>query len=119
MCAQQLCQIWILTLQCLAGDTLFYTEYIAFDRALKVKAHLQETVVSAEWVILAENQTYKAEAARVKKLILDDDFWAEIEVMEKIFKRVVQLLRLVDNDMPTLGKVRKCLADLSLLSMSD
>lgn len=102
----------------LAGDTRFYTEYIAFTRALKVKAHLQETVVSADWGAWADKHTYKAEAARVKRLILDDDMWAEIEVMEQLFKRVVQLLGLVDSNMPTLGKVSKCHADMLLQSMS-
>ena len=65
-----------------------------------------------------QRQTYKAEAARVKRLILDDDMWAEIGVMEQLFKRVVQLLGLVDSNMPTLGKVSKCHAELSILSMS-
>ena len=74
--------------------------------------------MSADWGAWADKQTYKAEAARVKRLILDDDMWAEIEVMEQLFKRVVQLLGLVDSNMPTLGKVSKCHADLSLLSMS-
>lgn len=66
----------------------------------------------------ADKHTYKAEAARVKRLILDDDMWAEIEVMEQLFKRVVQLLGLVDSNMPTLGKVSKCHADMLLQSMS-
>lgn len=96
-------------LYCFAGETRFYTEYIAFVRALKVKAHLQETVVSAEFGSWADKQTYKAEAARVKKLILDDDMWTEIEIMEKVFRKIVQLLRLCDSDMPTLGKVSQML----------
>lgn len=103
----------------LAGETRFYTEYIAFSRALAVKAHLQETVVSADFVEWAEKQTYKAEAARIKKLILDDDMWTEIELMEKVFRKVVELLQLVDSDMPTLGKVGHalcCAVHLSCLT---
>ena len=59
---------------------------------------------------MGREQTYKAEAAKVKKLILDDDFWAEVEVMEKVFGSVVKLLRLVDSDMPTPGMVSDTVA---------
>ena len=100
-----------------AGDTRFYTEYIAASRVLQVKSALQETVVSADYNSWAEKQTYKAEAIRVKKLILEDDVWAEIELTVELFKPIVELLRLVDSDLPTMGKVRYALSyDTNLLA---
>lgn len=104
-CAQQLCKVRVYPLRSLAGDTRFYTEYIAATRVLQVKSALQETVVSAEYKEWAEKQSYKAEAMRVKKLILDEDLWTDIELMVELFKPIVDLLRLVDSDLPTMGKV--------------
>ena len=59
----------------------------------------------AEYKEWAEKQSYKAEAMRVKKLILDEDLWTDIELMVELFKPTVDLLRLVDSDLPTMGKV--------------
>lgn len=61
--------------------------------------------MSAEYKEWAEKQSYKAEAMRVKKLILDEDLWTDIELMVELFKPIVDLLRLVDSDLPTMGKV--------------
>ena len=56
--------------------------------------------MSAEFTAWAEKQSYKQEAMKVKKLILDEDWW-------------VKLLKLVDSDLPSMGKVKhssQCLA---------
>lgn len=89
----------------LAGDTRFYTEFIAAERILLVKSALQETVVSGAFGEWADKQSYKAEAARVKALILNEEWWAIIVLMVALFKPIVDLLRLVDSDLPTMGKV--------------
>ena len=39
-------------------------------------------------------------------LILDENMWADIELMNELFAPIVELLRLVDSDLPTMGKVR-------------
>jgi hypothetical protein len=72
---------------------------------LKVRSALQETAVSAEFKEWAEKQSYKAEAVRVRGLTLHEDLWADIELMNKLFDPIVELLRLVDSDLPTMGKV--------------
>ncbi|CAL8465691.1 g5227 [Coccomyxa elongata] len=89
------------------GDTRFCTEYIAAARVLQVKSALQETAVSAEFKEWADKQSYKAEAIRVKKLILNEDLWTNIELMVGLFKPIVDLLRLVDSDLATMGKACK------------
>lgn len=97
----------------LAGDTRFYTEYIAGNRVLEVRSALQETAVSAEFTAWAEKQSYKQEAMKVKKLILDEDWWEDLILMDKLFKPIVKLLKLVDSDLPSMGKVKhssQCLA---------
>ena len=105
MCAQQQCKVRVYTLLSLAGETRFYTEYIAATRVLQVRSGLQETAVSSEYKEWADKQSYKADAMRVKKLILDEDLWTDIELMVELFKPIVELLRLVDSDLPTIGKV--------------
>ena len=67
--------------------------------------------MSADYKEWAGKQSYEAEAMRVKKLILDDDKWTDSELMEQLFKILVDLLRLVDSDMPMLGKVGHALAN--------
>ena len=80
-----------------------------------MKSVLQETVVSAEFNAWAEKQTYKAEAMRVKKMILDEDGWDDIDLTVELFKPIVDLLRLVDTDLPSMGKVSCALSyDTSL-----
>ena len=41
----------------------------------------------------------------MKKLSLDEDSWADIELLVELFKPIVNLLCLVDSDLPTMGKV--------------
>ena len=45
----------------------------------------------------------------MKRLILDENLWADIELMNALFAPIVKLLRLVDSDLPTMGKVRHTL----------
>ena len=69
--------------------------------------------MSAEFTACAENKTYKQEAMKVKKLILDEDWWEDLILMDKLFKPIVKLLKLVDSDLPSMGKVKhssQCLA---------
>lgn len=40
----------------------------------------------------------------MKKQILDEDWWEDLVLMDKLFKPIVDLLRLVDSDLPTMGK---------------
>ena len=65
--------------------------------------------MSAEFNAWAEKQTYKQEALKVKKLILDEDWWEDLILMDKLFKPIVKLLKLVDSDLPSMGKVRHSL----------
>lgn len=71
---------------------------------LEVKSALQETAVSSEYTAWAVKQSYEAEAMKVKKQILDEDWWEDLVLMDKLFKPIVDLLRLVDSDLPTMGK---------------
>ena len=87
------------------GDTRFYTEYLAGHRVLEVKSALQETAVSSEYTAWAMKQSYKADALKVKKQILDEDWWEDLTLMDNLSKPIVDLLRLVDSDLPTMGKV--------------
>ena len=69
--------------------------------------------MSAEFTAWAEKQSYKQEAMKVKKLILDEDWWEDLILMDKLFKPIVKLLKLVDSDLPSMGKVKhssQCLA---------
>ena len=53
---------------------------------------------------------------KVRKQILDEDWWEDLGLMDKLFEPIVKLLRLVDSDLPTMGKVRQ---NRTLMSRSE
>jgi hypothetical protein len=88
-----------------AADTRFYTAYILSARLFKCRCAARQTVVSAEWERWGKKQGNREKAAAVKGIILDDEFWAAIKIFCRLVKPIVRLMRLVDSNMPTMGKV--------------
>lgn len=89
-----------------AGETRFYTEFIAAQRLLEVKEDLQATYVSKDFNDWAHSQSFRLEALRFKKLILSEELWIGVEGTVALFEPIVKLLRLVDSDISCMGKVR-------------
>ena len=57
----------------------------------------------------AKKPANKDRAAVAKVTILDEEFWAAIRFFCKLLKPIVRLMRLVDSNMPSMGKVRAAL----------
>lgn len=88
------------------GDTRFYTAYILSARLFKCRSAARQTVVLGEWDWWAKKQGNREKAAAVKAIIIDEEFWAAVKMFCRLVKPIVKLLRLVDSNMPTMGKVR-------------
>ena len=91
---------------CLSGDARFYTAYISCARLLKCKSAVRQTVVSVEWDQWAKKPANRDRSSAAKAVILDEDFWAAMLLFCRLVKPVVRLIRLVDSNMPSMGKVR-------------
>ncbi|CAL8465879.1 g5415 [Coccomyxa elongata] len=87
------------------GDTRFYTAYISCARLLKCKSAARQTVVSDGWDTWAKKPANKDRSAVAKTIILDEDFWLAVKLFCKLLKPMVRLMRLVDSNMPSMGKV--------------
>lgn len=62
-------------------------------------------MVSTEWDRWARKPGNAVKAATVSDTILDDDFWQTVRMFCKLLKPIVKLMRLVDSNMPSMGKV--------------
>ena len=51
-----------------------------------------------------ERRIFKNEAMWGKHVIVEEVFWEDVELMLEL-KSILTLLRLVDSDLPTMGKV--------------
>ena len=90
------------------GDTRFYSAYIAVRRLLRCQSAVRKTVVSEEWDEWAAKRDYREKAKVVSKAVLDHGFWRSIANFCHVLKPIVRLLRLVDSNMPSMGKVISC-----------
>lgn len=85
------------------GDTRFYTAFIALQRLLECRPAVRSSVATEEWGRWAEKHADKA--AAILEIVEDDSFWAAMELCCKLAKPVLELVRTVDSNMPTVGKV--------------
>lgn len=93
------------------GDTRFYSAYIAVRRLLRCKSAAIKTVVSEEWAAWRgkSDRKIKDKARIVKKTVMDAEFWQALACFCILLKPIVRLMRLVDSNMPSMGKVRSCI----------
>lgn len=101
-----------------AKPTRFAGKYREMQRLLRVKADLQEVVISAEYArqkfdksssIRDEEQgddaLEKDIGAKVKQIVLDDQhFWKPLIDILRVGMPLLKLLRLLDSDKPAIGK---------------
>lgn len=85
------------------GDTRFYTAFIALQRLLECRTAVRSSVVTEEWERWADK--YADKAATILEIVEDNSFWAAMKLFCKLAKPVVELVRTVDSNMPTMGKV--------------
>ena len=89
------------------GDTRFYSSYISSRRLLRCKSAVQKTVVSDEWAAwkAKSDRKTKDKASFVKKTVMKPEFWQALACYCVLLKPIVRLVRLVDSNMPSMGKV--------------
>ena len=91
------------------------------QRLLRVKADLQQVVVSAEYSShkfssrgrsADDEEAEELDASiggRVKSIVLDDDnFWSPLDALVDILRvamPIIKLLRMMDSNKPVIGKV--------------
>lgn len=101
-----------------AKVTRFAGKFREMSRMLRVKADLQQVVVSAEYAahkFSGRGRTADEEegevldtniGARVKAIILDDaNFWEPMVDVLRVAMPIIKLLRLMDSNKPVIGKV--------------
>ena len=86
-------------------DTRFYTAYISCARLLQRKSAARQTVVWGKWDRWANKPGNRDKSAAVKTIILDEEFWAAVKLFCRLVKPIVRLMRLVDSNMASMGKV--------------
>ena len=89
-----------------AGDTRFYTAYISGVRLLKLESKVRQLVVDNEVVEWGRKTANKSAFKELKQLVNKNTMWRNLLKFCKLMKPIVKLLRLVDSDMPSLGKVK-------------
>jgi len=85
------------------SDTRFATYYISLKRVVEEKASIRGVVCNNEW----ENSRLSKESKgkELEKIILGTDFWQSAIKVLKICEPIVDMLRMVDSDTPSMGFV--------------
>ena len=79
--------------------------FLNCGRLVGCKIIARQAVVSAMWHKWASETGNEDEAAAVKAIILDDEFWAAITLFYRLLRPMSQLRGTLASDTPTLGKV--------------
>ena len=85
------------------ADTRFATYYILLRRLVEVKGALAATVISDTWD--QWRLSTSDIAVEVKRLILDDRFWADVKFVVEFVEPICDMLRYADTDGPCLGEI--------------
>jgi len=84
-------------------DTRFASYYILLRRLVEMKGALAATVISDMW---EQWRLSTSDAAvEVKRLVLDDRFWADIKFVVEFVEPICDMLRYADTDGPCLGEI--------------
>lgn len=87
------------------ADTRFGTNVIMLERVVELKDVLQEMVASRKYKTWVQKRSLIAQSSQITKLLLSDNFWSKCELYIEINKPVYELLRLVDGQLPVIGKI--------------
>ncbi|OMO84936.1 hypothetical protein COLO4_21793 [Corchorus olitorius] len=82
------------------AETRFASVIIMLKRLKLIKQGLQQMVISEEWSSYREDDVCKAR--RVKEIILDDEWWDQVDYIVSFTDPIYEMLRIMDTDRPTL-----------------
>ncbi|RVW44125.1 hypothetical protein CK203_108461 [Vitis vinifera] len=85
------------------GITHFATEFISFESLIRYEADLKRMCTTNEWHEFNKDRSRKGLRDKVSNLILTDRFWKKAGEVQTIMEPLVKVLKLVDQDKPTLS----------------
>jgi len=85
------------------SDTRFATYYITLKRVVEEKTSIRSIICSSEW----ENSRLSREpkGKEMEQIILNNAFWESAMKVLKVCEPIVDMLRMVDSDTPSMGFV--------------
>ncbi|XP_024536026.1 uncharacterized protein LOC112348162 [Selaginella moellendorffii] len=88
-------------------DTRFGYNFIMMERLVELREALQQMFVCPAYRARPES---KSRAGRDSyATVFDDSFWQQVKDMLEVSKDVMLLLRVVDGDIPAIGKIYECM----------
>lgn len=90
------------------SDTCSSTQYIAVRRLLRCKGAVQKFVASSGFAAWKAKPVHTDQAQQLIQSVLDANFWAVLARLCTLLKPIVRLIRLVDSNTPSMGKVPIC-----------
>lgn len=88
------------------ANTRYATYFILLERMVDVYASLQATVVSSEWN--AWNESKSPQAKKIREM-LNGDWWVDCRYVVFFTTTIVELIKYVDSNSPTLGEIYECI----------
>ncbi|KAI9196337.1 hypothetical protein LWI28_023056 [Acer negundo] len=85
------------------ADTHFASTIVTLKRFKQIKQDLEQMVISEKWDVYKEEDVEKARA--VKKKVLDEYFWVDIDYILNFTAPIYEMLRMANTDTPCLHLV--------------
>ncbi|KAG5535860.1 hypothetical protein RHGRI_023582 [Rhododendron griersonianum] len=85
-------------------ETRFASSFIMAKHLREVKTSLEKMVMDASWKIYRAygNTLTETKAREVKKCIVDDTFWDQLDYLLSFIETIIDMLRIADTDSPVL-----------------
>lgn len=89
------------------AETRFASSFIMAKRLREVKSSLEKMVMDSNWKTYREdgNTIAETKAREVKKCIVDDTFWDQLDYLLSFTEPIIDMLRVADTDAPVLHLV--------------
>ncbi|XP_058217264.1 uncharacterized protein LOC131328329 [Rhododendron vialii] len=86
------------------AETRFASSFIMAKRLREVKTSLEKMVMDASWKTYRAdgNTLVETKAREVKKCIVDDTFWDQLDYLLSFTEPIIDMLRIADTDSPVL-----------------
>ncbi|XP_024522236.1 uncharacterized protein LOC112343292 [Selaginella moellendorffii] len=88
-------------------DTRFGYNFIMMERLVELREALQQMFVCPAYRARPESNSRAGRDSYAT--VFDDSFWQQVKDMLEVSKDVMLLLRVVDGDIPAIGKIYECM----------
>jgi len=86
-------------------DTKFATYYITIKRLVEEKGSIRGVFCNNEWEKSHLSNSKEAKGKELEQVILGNAFWDNAQKVLKVCEPIVDMLRMVDSDTPSMGFV--------------